>query len=333
MSALKVLLRRPAVRIALAIGVSTGLLALVLSRMDLARAWDHAQSFEPLWLGVAALCSLGTLLLRAQRFHALAERAPFDVVLCGVAVQNFLVRVTPMRTGELGLPVVLQRHAGEPMARTVVSVLIVRLLELWMLLLLGFGATLAHVGPQGGARLGTTTALVVVTSALVLTFRAWMARALALARRLCASAPRLSRGVEMIDRLAAAVRDTDRLGAAERLRLGLGTAAVAVTQYALFGALLAIFGVRPGLLAVLVGGTAAQLASAVPVPSVGNVGPLEAAWVAGFTWVGVDFDAAVVTAVGCQVITLAFAGAFALAATLYLARAQRGRDDAARGAP
>ena len=327
MSALSSVFRRKSVRIAAAVAVSVGLLVLVLGRLDAVEALSHARTFDPRWLAVAAVCSLSTLILRAQRFHALAEKATFDVVLCAVAVQNFLVRVTPLRAGEMGLPLVLQQHAGEPAVRTWVNLLLVRLLELWMLLLLGFGAMLAYLGPGGAFRLVGTLSLLVGTTVLVLGFRRWLGLALRLALRLGAALGAAPEGrvVGTLERLGVAVQDTERLGRSERLRLALGTAAVAASQFALYGALLAIFDVRPGLLAVLVGGTAAQLASAVPIPSVGNVGPLEAAWVAGFTWVGVDLDAAVVTAVGCQVITLAFAAVFALGAWVYLARRARAR--------
>lgn len=313
-----------AVRAGLALVVSAGLVTWVLSRADLGALRARAADLRPGALAAAFGCSFAVLLLRAQRFQALAEKADYPTTVAAVAVQNFLVRVTPFRIGELGLPVVLQRHAGEPLMRSLVNVLLVRLVELWALLLLGAGATAAFFGASGGAGGTLTLALLGLVTLAVLTFRAWLGALTRWARRLGAPQAAGFRGRiwRALDRLEEVLEDGGRLALAARLRLGLGTLLIAAFQSALFYALLAVFGVEATVLQVLVGGTAAQFASAVPVPSVGSVGPLEAAWVAGFTWVGIGWEDAVVTAVGCQVITLAFASLFAAAAWARLARHQ-----------
>ncbi len=315
------------VRTLAAFALSAGLVAWVLSRADLSALARRTADMRPLPMLVAAGCSMAVLLLRAQRFYALAERSPYPVVVAAVAVQNFLVRVTPFRVGELGLPVVLQRHADEPLVRSVVNVVLVRLVELWMLLLLGAGATAAYVGPSGGLGSTLTLSLLAAVTAAVFTFRWWLGALTALARRLW---PRgdgtTSLGAKIhktLDRLTEVLADGSRLSLSARLRLGLGTGAIAIFQYSLYAALLAVFGVSVGPVEVLVGGTAAQFAAAVPVPSVGCIGPLESAWVAGFTWVGVSLDDAIVTAVGCQVITLVFAGVFAALAWFWLGARRR----------
>lgn len=322
---------RSVVRTLLALGVSAALVLWVLRRADLDRLAARAGDLRPGPLALAFGCSTAVLLLRAQRFHALSARAGYGTTVAAVAVQNFLVRVTPFRVGELGLPVVLHRYAGEPLVRSVVNVLLVRLVELWMLLLVGASATAAFVGPAGGVGFAMPLALLTLVTLAVFTFRWWLGALARAAQRLGApDAPGLrGRLRRAVDRVVEVLADGDRLSLPARLRLAGGTLAIAVFQSGLFWSLLAVFGVRAGLVQVLVGGTAAQFAAAVPVPSVGSVGPLEAAWVSGFTWVGIGFDDAVLTAVGCQVITLAFAGLFAAGAWLWLGRRGSGAAEAA----
>lgn len=313
---------RVIVRTTVALAVSGALLAWVLRRVDLGVLGARAADFEGAPLVLALVCSVAVLLLRAQRFQALAERADFGTTIAAVAVQNFLVRVTPFRVGELGLPVVLARHAGEPLVRSVVNVLLVRLVELWMLLLVGAAATSVFVGPRGGPGFALVLVLFVGVTAAVFTFRWWLGGLARAARRVGEPDTAGLRGKlrRILDRLLEVLADGDRLSLGARLRLGLGTLAIAGCQSVLFGSLLAMFGVEVRAVQVLVGGTAAQLAAAAPVPSVGSVGPLEAAWVAGFTWVGIGREDAIVTAVGCQVVTLAFAAVFACVAWLWLGR-------------
>lgn len=321
-------------RSAVAVAVSAGLVGLLLSRVDAGRLFGRAADVRIGPFALAFVCSVVVLLLRAQRFHALAERARYRETVAAVAVQNFLVRVTPFRLGELGLPVFLHRVSGEPLVRSLVSVVLVRLVELWMLLMLGACATAAWLGPRASERglpLVTYGALVLVTAAVV-GFRFFLDTAAHLVTRLTRGAGgrdapglggKLARAVQ---RLREVLADGARLSLGARLRLGAGTALIAVFQYTLFWSLLAMFDVRLGPLPVLVGGTAAQLAAALPVPSVGSVGPLEAAWVAGFSWVGVGFDDAVLTAVACQVVTLAFAGLFAAGAWFSVGMGRAPRD-------
>lgn len=317
--------RRTAFRTAIALAVSGILLASVLRRVDLGVLAARVADFRIAPLGLALFCATAVLLLRAQRFYALAERADFGTTIAAVAVQNFLVRVTPFRVGELGLPVVLARHAGEPLVRSLVNVLLVRLVELWMLLLVGAGATAAFVGPRGGSGFALPLGLLIGVTAAVFTFRGWLGGLARLARRVGDPGTPGLRGKvrRTLDQLLEVLADSGRLSLGSRLRLGLGTLAIAGFQSLLYWSLLALFGVGASVVQVLVGGTAAQFAAAAPVPSVGSVGPLEAAWVAGFTWVGIGREDAVVTAVGCQVVTLGFAAVFACVAWLWLGR--RGR--------
>ncbi|MSP71204.1 MAG: hypothetical protein EXR76_03270 [Myxococcales bacterium] len=302
-------------KLTLAALVSVGLIVLLLSRLDLSRAADRLTRPEWPCLFATFLCSAAVLFLRAQRFKGLSLGVDFKLVLAGVALQNFVVRVTPLRAGELMYPMLLRDWAGVPFESTLMQVVVVRLIELWMLLLIGLGATTSRLSSGSGPQLLWVGLAFVGTTLLILKLNAALTT---LTGRWGESMPTKLNGLLL--RLQAALVELGTLSTQARLRLLGGTLLVSAFQFALFGFLLRTFGVVVEPVAVLVGGTAAQLSAALPVPSVGNIGPLEAAWVAGFHFVGVPLEDCVVTAVGCQVLTLGFAALFAGLSWLWLLR-------------
>ena len=116
--------------------VSSALLALVLTQLDLTEAWNRITNARLEWMLGAFGGSCLLLLTRGVRFWILAEKANLAAVMAVVGVQNFLNRITPFRLGELSLPYYLQRTSGESAVRTPMSLLLVRLLELWLVLVM-----------------------------------------------------------------------------------------------------------------------------------------------------------------------------------------------------
>src|SRR5690606_29590125 len=116
-------------RAGLAFLISGALLGWLLSKLDLAEAWSRFQEADLRWLAAAALFSFLVLLLRGLRFSAL-EGTRVWLTTAAVANQNFLTRVTPLRLGELSLPYLLHRHAGADLARALVHLLLIRVIDL-----------------------------------------------------------------------------------------------------------------------------------------------------------------------------------------------------------
>jgi hypothetical protein len=111
-----------------------------------------------------------------------------------------------------------------------------------------------------------------------------------------------------------------RLDRARRIGLLAWTVVLQGMQIAAFDAILRAFGVALAPIPLVQGAAVALAGPALPLPSVGTIGTLEASWVAGFVWVGVGLDAAILTGVATQLITLAFAAVVALPSWLYLVR-------------
>jgi len=315
-------LRKNAARTAFAFLVSGGLVALLLLQMDVAEAWSRFRGARPGWLLAAAGASLGVLLLRGARFTALGRSAGFPLTTAATAIQNFLNRVTPFRLGELSLPWLLRRHAGEDAARAVISVVLVRLVDMALVLAAVVLGLLLRRPGEGAPPVLPAAASLAALGLLLASFRPALRLALAGASRL-AAATRLDRlaGVgRVLERLRAAVADGESLDRRQMVAMAVLSLGIFCGQLALFFALLEAFAVHVGPLELLQGGAVAQAGAALPVAAVGSFGTQEAAWVAGFTWVGVPMQDALVTAVACQLFTLGFAGLFALPAWLWLAR-------------
>ena len=312
-------------RIALGLAVSGGLLALVLWPLDLAQAWARARAASPAALGLALGASLLVLIARSVRFHALTAGATRGQVIAAIAVQNFLLRITPLRAGELSLPWLLRQASGESAARTLVALVLVRLADLCVLLVAAMAAGLAWFGAGEG---GTLVALAVGAVALLLAlirFRQVVRLLLRLARGTASLARVHDKAVvrKVFSRLDEALADGERLTRRQWLTVAIGTLVVATLQFALFAALLAAFGSTPDLRQLVVGASLAQITGALPVTTVGSFGTHEAGWIGGFVWVGMPLQEAALTAVATQVVTLAFAGLFAAPAAWRLAATSR----------
>ena len=310
-------------RVVLAVAVSGGLLGLVLAGLDLDRASSRLRSAALRFLLAAAVLSLGVFVSRGFRFAALLPRSGPPLALAATGVQNFLNRVTPLRLGELALPVLLHRHAGENPAGALIAVALVRLVDLAVVLAAVVLAVAMRAGAPGG--LWGPALLLAGVAAVLATFRFWLRLGLrgfeTIARRLGPSRrPAVER---VLDRLSGAVAESAALPFRGRAALLGWSLAVFGLQTGMFGALLLAFGVQLPVVPLVQGAAVAQVGAAVPVASVGTVGTQEASWVAGFVWAGVGKEDALVTAVACQVITLAFAALTALPCWWWLGRQRR----------
>lgn len=305
------------VRSIAAVVVSAGLLALLLARLELGPALERFVGADPRAVAVAGLFSLVVLLLRALRFSALTRSAGLGVTTPAIAIQVFLNRITPLRLGELSLPLLLQRHGGETFSGALLGLLFVRLLDL--AILVWAVALSVAVRPEGAGAWSLAAASLVLVVVLG-TFRHWVGGLVRLLAR--ATAPlagrRLARIPAAVERLAAAAGEIRRLDGKGHAAVALSSLGIFLGQTAMFGAILAAYGIRLPALDLIRGAAVAQGGAALPIAAVGTVGTQEAAWVAGYAWVGVPLQDAIVTGVAAQLFTLAFAALFALPAWTWL---------------
>lgn len=316
---------RLVLRILLALAVSAGLLALLLSQVDASEALRRLGKADPLAVIAAGVLYAGTVAMRGKRFQVLAREAPAGVVTAAVAVQQVFLRLLPLRLGELALPWIMAQQRAQQASHAILGLLLVRLLDLVVVSLALVAGGLLRSGGADPAVLVPAAVLLVALVAVLAAFRPAMHLGLGVARWIgdrtgLSRSPVIASGLE---RLSAALRDLDRLPRRSAAALVAWSIAIYVVQTACFAGLLLAYGIHAGALQLAIGSSAAQIGAAIPVASVGSVGTLEAGWAAGFAWAGVPLEDAVASAIGAQVLTLVYCVALAVPAWLWLARRAR----------
>lgn len=314
--------RRRAVQIAAAALVSAAVLALLIGQLDWERSWRAVRAARGGWLAAAIAWSAAIVVARGLRWRLIHPEVPLAIGTAAISVQTFFNRIAPMRLGELSLPILLRRHAGTDVSRPLVLLILVRIVELAVALGLIVVAAVAGGRASDGGYLAALVGLLAVIAAVLL----WFQPVMQLAVRLAAAISRWTR----LDRLAAVrgglaglgrtVSSDARLDRARRVGLLAWTVVLQGMQIAAFDAILRAFGVALDPIPLVQGAAVALAGPALPLPSVGSIGTLEASWAAGFLWVGVSLDDAILTGVATQLITLVFAAVVALPSWLYLVR-------------
>ena len=269
-------------------------------------------SFTPLGYGFFA--SLLIWWARAARLWALGA-CSLTTALRVVAVHGGLLRVTPMRLGELSLPYLLQRWAQLPITQSGALLIWIRLSELIVLCIAVSLALIgAHIGGQEPHLAIAHPALMLIGAALCV---ASLYLALNSTRRwinsiyqALESAGRRSgwgRLSQLAERLRSGQQELPAL-TRQRATLLFGISGVILsTQLALFWSVLSACGVSITLTGLTFGSAVTHIGGILPLPTIGNVGSHELSWTAGFMWVGVNRSQALFSAVVSQIFTLTLA--------------------------
>lgn|GEM_PF-2093630 len=265
-------------------------------------------------LSYGVLASLLVWWARAARLWALGA-CSWMTALRVVAVHGGLLRVTPMRLGELSLPYLLQRWAQVPMTQSSALLIWIRISEL-ITLCVAVSLCLAGVyfAPSEPNPALAHPALVLVIATLcvgLLTLvlshaRRWIS-SLCLAldhagqrsgrRELSALSERLRSGQRALPEL------TRQRGA---LLLGI-SGLIFTAQLLLFWSVLSACGASIDLSGLTLGSAITHIGGVLPLPTIGNVGSHELSWTAGFMWVGVTQPLALLSAILSQIFTLSLA--------------------------
>jgi glycosyltransferase 2 family protein len=323
---------RSTLRVLIGVCISGALLALVLNQIDGQDAWARVTQANPLWIASSFAMIAVVMVLRGLRFWLLTDGAGPTTVIASVCLQNFFNRIAPFRLGELSLPYLLNRNAGEPIAPTVISLLLVRLLELWVVIvMMGIASWIYLDGTVLSGEL--MIALGVGVAALLLSYRWCLSLGVKCLVAVSGRVGLMARPkvAAVIDRLEEAVLERERLSIPRQCALWVSTILVVVLNQVAFDFLLRSLGYELSFLQVITGVSATQLFGALPLPTVGSVGTHEAGWVVGFVLVGMAKSDAVVTGVASQVISLLFNAILAIPAYLYLGSI-RGASEDGRGA-
>ena len=132
---------------------------------------------------------------------------------------------------------------------------------------------------------------------------------------------------DILERIDEAVSNSDRQSFKKWFLLLASSALVFVLTVATYDCLLRAVDLELNPLQVIIGVAVAMVAGAIPVTSVGSFGTHETGWTAGFVWVGLNLNDALITGLITQVMTLVFNVVLAAPAHLYLLRKNQAQSD------
>ncbi len=316
--------------------VTGGLLGYLLSQIEMAQLAAAARGMSPRHVGAFVALLLAGVAARALRFRLLLGPTVRMPLLTGIVlVRNLFVDLLPARLGEISYVYLLTRRAGrrieEGLASLMLSVAfdVAALTPLLLLALLTLGS--------GGSMPAPWLAAAALALGLLALAGARVAgpagRAVA---HVVASAggPAAGRRAELgtlIRRTALAIDDTwARRVAVPVLMVSIVVRLCKFGSY--FFLVLAIMESRGGatvdlgFFRVFLGVLSAELAAALPIPTVAGFGTFEAAWAVSFTQLGFSREDAIVSGLLAHAVSQLVeytCGGLALVAILWPARKKR----------
>lgn len=291
--------------------IAAGLLAYFLRGIDADRILSTARNAAPRpFVLFLALFATG-IAARTTRFWILLRRVvPFGTVLRITLVRNLLVDLLPARLGELSYVYLVRTKGGRSVEEGVATVAVAFLLDLVALAPLVLAAVLVvGAGALVPVRVAWTAAAVLAGGGLA---AVWLAGPIArrLARWLDAAASPTWRSAAAV-RLRSLARSFD-LAKSQRVLLPALLLSIVVriakygSHYCLVLSLLMPLGysmAELGVLRILLGSVAAEVAAALPVHGLAGFGTYEAAWTLALERLGYPREHAVISGLVAHVIT------------------------------
>jgi uncharacterized membrane protein YbhN (UPF0104 family) len=276
---------RPSLRSLAILAATLLLLTGVASQVDTAALWRAARSLPPAVVAGFLALYFALNAARALRFRLLilSRDVPLGQLYPVTLVHNALAQLLVFRTGELSFPWLARRRLAVPVAESLGSLLLARLLDVAVIVLVGTTALAVRQDARSDAGAVPWPLLAGVVLAPLLAI--WLAGPLArgLAARLPQWLPwerlRASRSMAGLVRgLSDSSRHLDRLRTRRRIA-GLALLSLLVYALSLGCNLLVLVGLGvPGSLAALVLATSTvALAGSLPV-SFSGFGVVEASW-------------------------------------------------------
>jgi uncharacterized protein (TIRG00374 family) len=296
-----------------------------IDRDDIAQVTSRAS-----WPLLTAGLGLYLLLyvIRAWRFIVIAPKTPFGVMLCIAALHNFLLRVMPLRTGDISYAFLVRRAGTAGFGDSLLGLLLLRMLDVTAVISL-FGATLALNAAiyQADAHQGVLIAALatVVGGALVLAFPKLLRWGTAMTRRVL-QLLRLNdqrRIRHVMEQLESAVEGQEQLRARSLAAAAVLTLINWLLNYAIVWLLMRAIAVDVSLAQAVLGSTAATVSAMLPLAGIGSFGTLEAGWTLGFVLVGLPRADAIVSGFAFSLVTFGYAILLAAVAWLALDRLAR----------
>jgi uncharacterized protein (TIRG00374 family) len=305
------------VKAGLGLVITSALVAFLFRYIDL----EHLGRLLGAADGALLLLGLGiwiaVYLVRTVRFVLVAPRTPYATMLAIASVHNFLLRLLPMRTGDLSYAFLVRRAGTAGLGESLLSLLLLRALDATTVVVV-FTASLAL---DQGVYLGDRTVGIVVAAAagiaglvVVFTLGRILRRFLDLARACCRwvgldRRPGIQRAMEKVEK---SVDSFAEIKTGVVLMAAGASLVLWLLTFAAFFVIMRGFSMPVGATQTVLGSTAAVVTGFLPIGGIGSFGTLEAGWALGFVLVGLEQEKAVASGFGVSLTTFGYAALLGL---------------------
>ena len=265
---------------------------------------------------------------RTWRMVTLAPRTPPLTMFCIASVHNFLLRLLPMRTGDLSWAFLVKRAGAAGLGESLLNLLLLRILDVTAVVIFFFTALALDQGGvyQGDQRAGLLWAGVAGGGMLlfILLMGPLLRLGLAVVRWMCGVAgiqenPKIQ---GILGKISGAVESFSRARPRVLLMSGISSVVVWLLTYGVFFTVMRALGLDVSVAQVVLGATGGVVTGFLP-GGIGSFGTLEAGWALGFVLVGLGESEAAASGIGVSLITFVYAGIMAAGAWPLLNRLGR----------
>ncbi len=271
------------------------------------------------WTLMAAGLGMWVLLYmaRSARFVLLAPGTPYLHMVCIAAVHNVLLRIMPMRTGDLSYGFLMRKYGTSQLGQALLSLLLFRLLDATTVVLYFAVSLIFHSGAlrlKDGGQLDRTTGILVAVAALVcfavatMNLRRLLTWGTDLLRRICTVVGLVDRPAvkKALGKLEGSVDSFAHVSPRVILQVSGASLVVWALTYGTFFVIMRAFSMPVGLVQTVLGSTASVVTGFLPIGGFGSFGTLEVGWTAGFYLVGLPESKAAASGFGVSIATFVY---------------------------
>lgn len=297
------------------------LFGLVLSAILLTGIWHwidwnefkHSiMQIHGVWVAIAFGFYVAIYLFRAIRFMFLTPGAPFATMLWITCVHNLMLRIMPLRLGELAYGVLTQRAQLSGLGQSMLSLIFIRLIDSTMVIVL-FAISLAYDHGQYRGNLAisliASLCLIVVGIVFILAF-APLLRCVGRMLVWLSTLP-IWKAVTQISSRISQLGEFFISQATIPPHIVYSASGITFLQwifnFLVMYAILRSLRCDISIARTILGGTASVVTGFLPISGIGSFGTFEAGWTLGFILVGLEAAQAASTGFVVSVVTFLFA--------------------------
>lgn len=279
------------------------------------------------WLLAFALLPVYQLLyfFRAKRFLLLAPKTSLSVMLCITAIHNFMLRILPMRSGELSYAFLVKRAGTSGLGEGILDIFLLRILDATAVVII-FSFTLAfnQATYHGDATIGFIVSGLIAFFGILITI--YFNELLLFGFRIfdfffnLIRLNRVTKLASLRNKLQNVLQSYSKLNQKQIFALSGLTMILWIINFIMVYLILISFNLPISFTQAVLGGTAATVAAFLPLGGIGTFGLLEAGLTLGFMLAGIDRSLAVASSIAFSIATFAGAGFLALVSWLIFVR-------------